>query len=329
MSWSEIKDSIEKAGAEDKPYAKLIENIGSDGSIVIRIGDTRINAHYRDTVNSLASKIYEKIKKLEEKVEGAKKALEETREKLRAIEDKLSKRQREAQFIIEEPKREWYHGFRWFYTKNGILVVAGKDAQTNDSLLRKYLETNDIILHAEIAGAAVVLIKNGLSRVKEEDIGEAAIYAASYSRAWNIGLNAIDVFMTYPDKISLHPPSGTYLKKGSFIVKKKEPIKNVALELGIGLKLNRRNNRVSITIISAPKENIKNCSDTYCVIRPGKIDKSRIAKIIRDKFIGWLKENGFGSIANKLVKIEKISELIPGNSELIETDDRNDGNNRV
>jgi len=227
----------------------------------------------------------------------------------------------EEKVSLFEPERRWYHGFRWFFTTNGFLVVAGRDAQTNEVLLRKYMEKDDIVLHAEIPGGAVVLIKDAKNRVKKEDIMEAAIYAASYSKAWDVGLGATDVFMTFPEHISFSPPSGMYLRKGAFMVKKKELIRNVSLEVAIGIKVYEKNSALGVAIISCPRENAMMQTDKYILIRPGKKDKNEIAREIRKILIEWLLENRLKKrnrrLAEKIIQIEKIVDLVPGPAEIV------------
>ena len=318
MSWEEIRSRINEGNKRNIKGVGIIDSIQTDGTIILKLGNIRISVNYRDTINEITRKILEKIKKLEKKLAGARKALEETKNKLDHIDHEIEKVYREKTYVIVEPRREWYHGFRWFITTNGFLVVAGKDAQTNDALLRKYLEPSDIILHVDIPGGAVVLIKNALNRVKEQDLIEAMTYAAAYSKAWNIGYSAVDVFIAKPQDISLHPPSKTYLKKGSFIVHKKKIIKNVPLEICIGLKLHLDENNVYAQLVSGPRNRISAISDIYVVLRPGKIDKNAVTKRIYQIFVDWLQKRLNGQIARKIIKIEKLTELIPGPSEIVE-----------
>ncbi|MEM0179571.1 MAG: NFACT RNA binding domain-containing protein, partial [Fervidicoccaceae archaeon] len=94
-----------------------------------------------------------------------------------------------------------------------------------------------IYLHADIQGApSTVLITDGKS-VAEEDIFDAAVIAAAYSKAWKENLTSIDVFWVKGNQVSLSPPSGEYLRKGSFMIYgQKNYIKNVYLMLYIGVQ---------------------------------------------------------------------------------------------
>ncbi|MCR8454933.1 MAG: ribosome rescue protein RqcH [Candidatus Korarchaeota archaeon] len=319
LDWDEIRDRIARGKAIGIKPAMIIKDIQNDGTVIFKIDRISFSANYRDTVNSLTSKLYQRIKKLEEKLMGAKEALEKSMLELQNLDMELKGIESKAACVIQEPKYEWYHGFRWFRTsKNALLVIAGKDAQTNETLLKKYREENDLILHAEVPGGAVVLVKEGKNRAAKEDLEEAAIYAASYSKAWREGLAAVDVFYTSADLISLTPPSGTYLKKGSFIVLKKEIIKNVKLELAIGIKLIKSRDIISISVQSSPLSAATSL-DCYCIIRPGKLDKSAVVRSIHKYLVNRIvKETPYCDERkiSKVVKIEKISELVPGSSEI-------------
>lgn len=321
LEWDEIKFLIKEAKKQGAAGVQIIDEIHDDGTIVLRIGQHRISANFRESVNDIARRIYQRIKRMEEKIKGAIIALNETKEKIKELDQKMLQIDTGDKVSIFEPERKWYHGFRWFFTSNGFLTVAGRDAQTNEVLLRKYMGKDDIVLHAEIPGGAVVLIKDARNKAKETDIMEAAIYAASYSKAWSIGLSGVDVFMTFPENISLSPPSGMYLKKGAFIVKKKEIIKNVPLEIAIGIKVYEKNNAFGALITSCPIKTAMIQTDKYILIRPGKKNKNEIAKEIRKKLVEWLLEKKLKKpnrwIAEKIISLEKIVDLIPGASEIV------------
>ena len=320
LDWEEIRRRIEYGKKHGIQAAIIIENIQNDGTIIFKMDNIFFSANYRENVNTLTGRIYQQIKKLEEKLKGAKEALEESLKELKKLNSIAEEEERKPKYLIVEPKYEWYHGFRWFKTsKSDLLVVAGKDAQTNETLLKKYLEENDLVLHTEAPGGAVIILKNGKTYAKKEDLEEAAIYAASYSQAWKEGITATDVFYTSKEHISLSPPPKTYLKKGAFMVHRKNLLRNIRLELAIGIKLLINNNFVSSIILATPLSAISTHADYYCIIRPGKLGKSQVAKIIYKHFIGTITAklpNCDKRTASKIVKIEKITELIPGPSEV-------------
>ena len=318
LSWERIRHTLKEAKERGYRAAGLVEEIMDDGTVILNVEGVRISANYRDTVNRIAQRIFEKIKRLEDKLSGARKALKETEKMISGIDAEILAREAERPIVIREPRREWFHGFRWFYTSNGLLVVAGKDAQTNETLLKKYMEPSDLVLHADIPGGAVILLKQGRDRAKDSDLMEAAIYAASYSKAWNIGFASMDVFVAKPEDISFSPPSGTYLKRGAFLVKAKRIIKNVVLELAVGLRFRLTDSEATCVILSGPRSSVSRMSDTYVVLRPGKLDKNHIVKLIREKFVAWVSKKIGRKNAEKLIRAEKIAELVPGPSEIVE-----------
>jgi len=325
LEWSEIRRRLNTAKDRGLNWVRIIDSIHDDGTIVFRVQGHEIRVHYREDVNKIAGRIFERIKKLEAKLEGAKRALEETLAKIENLAGEIEKIRRRRIYTIVEPRKEWYHGYRWFRTSNGILVVAGKDAQTNDVLLKKYIGDYDLVLHAEIPGGAVVLMKDAMNKAKNEDIMEAAVYAASYSRGWEVGYSVMDVFVASPKDISLHPPSGMYMKKGSFMVHKKRTIKNVELSISVGAKLGfMDSDRVWLQIISAPRNRIRDLADIYVTLHPGKMSRVEVARRIRRMFVEWLSKMVGAKTAERLVKMERIVELIPGSSELAEGTDNID-----
>lgn len=70
--------------------------------------------------------------------------------------------------------------FREYTTKKGTLILAGRDAVTNEELIAQ-VEPNEIVFHTREPGSPFVNIKG---EAKKEDVNEAAILCAAYSRAW-------------------------------------------------------------------------------------------------------------------------------------------------
>lgn len=106
------------------------------------------------------------------------------------------------------------------FTTGGFLVIGGRDAKTNELIIKKYLEEQDLFFHTDVIGAPAVVLKGGIN-ASDSDILEAAIFSASYSRAWRIGLYRVPVFYVRSHQVSLSPPSGEYRPKGGAIIKGK------------------------------------------------------------------------------------------------------------
>jgi len=156
---------------------------------------------------------------------------------LRLIEEE----KRKAEEMVEEEKivirkkrkREWYEAFRWMFTSGGFLVIGGRDARTNELIIKKYLEEGDLFFHADVVGAPAVVMKRG-EEAGEGDILEAAIFSASYSRAWRMGLYRVPVFYVRASQVTLSPPSGEYRPRGGAIIKGKREWTEAPLGIYLG-----------------------------------------------------------------------------------------------
>lgn len=84
-------------------------------------------------------------------------------------------------------------------------MVGGRDAGTNEMVVKRYLESNDIYLHSDIHGAPSVVIKSSGAEITGNTINEAANMAASFSSAWSKGFGSQDVYWVRPDQVSKTP----------------------------------------------------------------------------------------------------------------------------
>ncbi len=169
-----------------------------------------------------------------------------------------------------------FTNYRWFLTSEGNLVIAGKDAETNDSVVKKYLDERDLYLHADIHGAPSVILKNK-NGIGEKSIEEAAQFAWCMSRAWNAQFGNGAVFYVTKSQVSKTPESGEYLAKGAWIIRgRKNFITHLELKLAIGFQ-NYENRQY---LVSAPPSAIKG---SKIILIPGS-EKEEIAGKISDFF---------------------------------------------
>ncbi|MBN2518562.1 MAG: NFACT family protein, partial [Candidatus Altiarchaeota archaeon] len=165
---------------------------------------------------------YKKSKKARQKLAGA----EET---IKRVLDDLSKakeRKDEGMAVIEKQfekgetrKKKWYDAFRWFFSSDGFLVVGGKDATTNEVLIKKHLEPSDLVFHSTVHGAPFFIIKNpDKKEIPDSTKEETAQAAVSYSSAWKDGLGSADTYCIKPEQVSKKAPSGQFMGKGAFMI---------------------------------------------------------------------------------------------------------------
>jgi len=89
-----------------------------------------------------------------------------------------------------ETNKKWFEKFRNFKI-NDSLVVGGKDRKSNEELLRKYLDKEDIVLHTEAKGSPFYIVKDA----NEESVRKAAVATAYYSQDYKKNKKDVKVML--------------------------------------------------------------------------------------------------------------------------------------
>jgi predicted ribosome quality control (RQC) complex YloA/Tae2 family protein len=291
------EEALEKWKQKEEEYRKigklLYENYEEvkrklDSNLKkIDIQGLNVELDIRKSVQKNAEVYFEKAKKIKKKVEGLLKAMKEIKKK----EVSESKR-------IESIKvgKEWYDKFRWIKSSDGFLLVAGKDAQTNEKLIRKHMKPSDLVFHTDITGSPFVLIKNpDKKEIPEQTIKEAAEFCGSYSKAWKVGIFAVDVYYIKPDQVKKEGglPTGSFMIHG-----KREWIRRIPVRVAIGFKENE--------VIFGPEDVVKKKINEYVIIVPDNSSVNEIAKEIQKKL-------------KTKIELDKLSKIIPyGKGKVIE-----------
>jgi predicted ribosome quality control (RQC) complex YloA/Tae2 family protein len=280
-NWEQITEFLKsEKRADHTPYIYFDSLDAKNRVINISINSLTFPIRIDHSIQTNAAEYYERMKKAERKLQGAEKAAKETQTKIQELDEKWIREKEEAQQEAPSqlPKKAWYEKFRWLRSSEGFLIVAGKDATTNEILIKKHLEPHDIIFHADIVGAPFVVVKTEGKTVSEQVIQEAAQLAASYSRAWREMFDTLDVYWVLPNQVSKTPPSGQYLEKGSFIISgTKNYVRGVQLRTAIGLK--KSDSQFSAT--GGPLATVAKLTNLYVEIRPGKQESRSLVKQIR------------------------------------------------
>ncbi len=280
-SFKEIGKTLKKAKKDGMAEAQIYESIDKLGVLTLRIDDTTLNIDPKLTIPENAENYYEKAKKAKRKTKGAEIAIENTKKQL---EDIKAKKDIAMENIAVPKKRvkknlKWYEKLRWFVSSDGHLVIGGRDANSNESVVKKYLEPNDIYLHADIHGASSTAIKLNGDDVNDNLLKESGEFAASFSSAWSMGFTSQDVFWVHPDQVTKTPESGEFLAKGSFVIRgHRNYIRGARVKLAIGI-IDYEGKR----IMAGPIESLEKHCDNYVVIKPGFTKKEAIAKKIIHK----------------------------------------------
>jgi predicted ribosome quality control (RQC) complex YloA/Tae2 family protein len=172
------------------------------------------------------------------------KTLESSTKALRSQEAKIAQDlkkglQQEKAILRPVRKLNFFEKFHWFLSSDGYLVLGGKDAQQNEMLYKKYMKKGDAFLHADIQGAATVVVRNDPrtpdAPIPPSTLSQAASLVIACSSAWDskAGMSAWWVSAT---QVSKAAPDGDFLPPGSFSVQgKKNFLPPSQLLLGFGI----------------------------------------------------------------------------------------------
>ena len=285
---------------------RVLEYLKDKGRIVLKINGEEVEVDIRVSPYENAAKYYEEAKEKRRKASRVD-------EKIAELKRKLEELLKEEKVAVEEEKakirkKEWYERYHWSISEDGILIIGGRDADQNESLVRKLLEPNDIFVHADIHGASAVIVKC-VGKISEKALREASVIAASFSKAWKQGLATVDVYWVWGNQVSKKPPSGEYLTKGAFMIYgRKNYIRNVPLKLALGLE----ETDGSLRVIVGSEENVKRRAVGYVILTPGNKDPYRLAKEIKKIFYEKLPSNLKAKV--KVLSEDEIAMEIPGPS---------------
>ncbi|MFH1398930.1 MAG: NFACT RNA binding domain-containing protein [Candidatus Woesearchaeota archaeon] len=230
------------------------------------------------TIEQNAALYFEKAKKSKKKLQGALRALETT--KIKLLQQEKSKVK--TPVIKATRTKKWYDSFRWFVSSEGFLCVGGRDATTNEILIKKHTESNDIVFHTKIEGSPFFVIKAEGKKPGKASLEETAQATASYSRAWRLGLSGVEVFYVTPDQLSKQAPTGEYIGKGAFTISGKMNLMFAAVQIAVGITKDQ--------IIGGPVNAIKKNADKYTLLKQGKGKTTAIGKKIQRQIGGDLDE---------------------------------------
>jgi hypothetical protein len=185
------------------------------------------------------------------------------------------------------------------------LVVAGKDAVSNEVLVKKYAGADEAVFHADVTGAPFVIVKTEGKAPSEQALHEAGEFAAAFSRAWREGAGSADVYWVKPSQLSKSGPAGEYVPHGAFAVSgKRNWMRSVPLKLAIGFVVNGK-----ASFIGGPVEAVKAKTKAYVTIMPGDLaGKDFLKQILQALMMKLPKEQR--EKAGKMA-IEQVREFVP------------------
>lgn len=175
--------------------------------------------------------------KQERTAQASQKALKSTEQKVLAD---LKKNLKQEKDVLRPVRKQfWFEKFIYFLSSDGYLVLAGRDAQQNEILYRRYLKKGDVYVHADLNGAASVIIKNNIATpeapIPPSTLSQAGNLAVCTSSAWE-SKAVMSAWWVNANQVSKTAPTGEYLAVGGFTIRgKKNHLPPAQLLLGFGV----------------------------------------------------------------------------------------------
>jgi hypothetical protein len=215
-----------------------------------------ISISLKETAHSNASALFAKYRANKEKSQKTKessaKALQAAEETAQRQLLEAKKRQTHLTTGLQTKRKPlWFEKFHWFFTSDNYLVLAGRDAQQNEQLVKRYLRPGDAYLHADVHGAASCLLRakrrrnlipndNGKKTTQtmplsDQALREAGNFTICRSSAWTSRM-VTSAWWVESHQVTKTAPTGEYLTVGSFMIRgKKNFLPPTPLEMGLGV----------------------------------------------------------------------------------------------
>jgi predicted ribosome quality control (RQC) complex YloA/Tae2 family protein len=282
-----------------------------NGIFLIDIGGEKIKVNPQSSIQAISSTLFNESKRQMRATDTINLEKSKTEKSLESYRKQASVAQDSIVFAVQR-KKEWFERYRWFITSDGHLAIGGRDTSSNSAVIRKHLNKNDMVFHAEIVGSPFFLLResteNDLASVKE--VSQATV---CFSRAWRAGVYGLNAYWIKPDQVKTAAPSGQFIAKGSFVIEGSRNFVQVStLQLAVGLYEKNENYLLMCGTPSAIK---KNCI-YYVIIEPSGIDMTEIAKKVKLELMKFKEKEEIA----KAIPIDDFIRVLPaGESHIVES----------
>ena len=301
----ELEGTISSLRSEEASLlreASRLRSLAADAALAASAADAKkiaLNGGLKPRVDptspaAAASLLYDGAKEVEDRVADVRETVARLFRKI----PKVKAEGRHTTKRLARRKQVWYEKFRWFFTSEGRLALGGRDAHSNALLVRRHLQDDDAVYHADLFGSPFFVLKEGKGQT-ETEVREMAQATVAFSSAWKTGLGSADAYWVNGDQVSTSAPSGEFLPKGSFLIKgKKNFVQHNLVELAVGLDGEGR-------VVSGPESAIKTVAGSYVVVRPQREKGSDTAKrVLRDL-------EGPADEAQARVSVDEVLRMLP------------------
>ncbi|XP_045502625.1 nuclear export mediator factor NEMF homolog [Colias croceus] len=328
MSWDDIKLLVKTAQDNSDPVASSIKNLKlNTNHITLLLTDPYeweqmepmlVDIDLSLTAFANARRYYDQkrnaAKKQQKTVESAGKAL-------KSAERKTKQTLKEAQTISSISKARktyWFEKFYWFISSDNYLVIAGRDQQQNELLVKRYMRSTDIYVHAEVTGASSVVVKCPTGPAPPKTLSEAGQAAVAYSVAWEAKV-LTRAWWVYGHQVSKSAPTGEYLTTGSFMIRgKKNYLLPEHLQFGFSFLF-----RLEDSCIERHRDERKCIADDVSEITENEVDQEIEVSDDSDKE----DDKKLDTIEENIENTQELKDNVEGNSDKIQKISDNVGTN--
>jgi predicted ribosome quality control (RQC) complex YloA/Tae2 family protein len=333
VPWEEIAETLEAGAEQGIPEAEAVKDVdGAEGTVTVDVEGTEIALDATTGVEKNADRLYQEAKRVEGKKEGALSAIENTREELAEVKERKEQWEADdgddeeeadedeeeyevdwlarASIPVRQPEH-WYEDFRWFHTSDDFLVIGGRNAEQNEEIVKKYLDSDDLFFHSQAHGGPVTVLKaTGPSEpardvdIPERSREEAARFAVAYSSVWKEGKFAGDAYMVTPDQVSKTPESGEYLEKGGFAIRgDRTYFRDLPAEITVGIACEDETR-----VLGGPPAAVEPRVESALGLTPGRYAQNDMAKMCYREFRERFADQSF---VRKVASPDLIQEFLP------------------
>jgi predicted ribosome quality control (RQC) complex YloA/Tae2 family protein len=306
QSIEEITRSLLKEGTDGSKAYPYVHEVTSRGDKVTFVFDgTQIELLTRRKPQDQAADYYRKAKHLEAKLSGLEASTKETQLLL----EKLATKEVELKQPTPpelRPEKVWFEKFRWFHSSEGLLIVGGRDAASNETLLKRYTDPQDLVMHAEVHGAPFFVVKTGRTEAKPETLREAAQACVSYSRLWKEGVQSGDAYWVRPEQVTKSAPPGEYLSRGAFMIRgTRNYLRGIELRLAVGLA----SYDGRFLVMAGPPTAVRSKCQVFTEIRQGRGSPAEVTR----KILAILRYKATETLRTYLTRIttDEVMRLLP------------------
>ncbi len=303
--------SLDDPGISDTLQSHKSSFVREKGILFVEVSGEKIQINPDSTIQAIASTLFNESKRQLKAIESIESEKKKTEKNLESFRKQASVAKDSIVYTVQK-KREWYERYRWFFTSDGHLAIGGRDTSSNSSVIRKHLEKDDKVFHAEIVGSPFFILKN-YSASTVTSITETAQATVCFSRAWREGLYGLNSYWVNPDQIKTAAPSGQFIAKGSFIVDgQRNFVKVTNMRLCIGLF----EKDGSCSLMCGPPDPVKKNCTYYVMIEPSGVEMTEVAKKIKFEFLKFKEKEGMV----KAISIDDFIRVLPaGESHIVES----------